>query len=76
MKQDELREQIDKLAFPEKLLLVADIWDSIAASNHDIPLADWQKAELEKRYREYKEGTMKLFNWEGVHESLREKYRK
>jgi hypothetical protein len=29
---------------------------SIAASNADIPLPDWQKQELDRRYQEFKEG--------------------
>jgi putative addiction module component (TIGR02574 family) len=74
MTPDKLREQINQLALPEKLLLVGEIWDSIAASNHDIPMADWHKAELDKRYQDYKEGKLGLLDWEGVHENLRDKY--
>jgi putative addiction module component (TIGR02574 family) len=76
MQVDKLREEISQLALAEKLLLVGDIWDSIAAENSDIPLADWQKGELDRRYQEYQEGKLLLHDWEGVHESLREKYKK
>ncbi len=76
MQVDKLREEISQLALSEKLLLVGDIWDSIAAENNDIPLADWQKKELDRRYQEYREGKLRLQDWEGVHESLREKYKK
>jgi putative addiction module component (TIGR02574 family) len=33
----------------EKLQLVEDLWDDLAASPSDVPLYDWQKKELEKR---------------------------
>lgn len=75
MKPEQLKEEINKLDLSEKLLLVEDIWDSIAISNNDIPVADWQKKELDKRYQEYQEGKLKLHDWEGVHEDLRKKYK-
>ena len=33
----------------EKLQLVEDLWDDLAASPSDVPLHDWQKKELEQR---------------------------
>jgi putative addiction module component (TIGR02574 family) len=33
----------------EKLQLVEDLWDDLAASPSDVPLYDWQKKELEQR---------------------------
>jgi len=50
-----------------------DIWDSIAAKNLEMPM--WQKRELGRRYKEYREGRLELHDWEDVHESLRKKYR-
>ncbi len=76
MNPDKLREHISQLPLAERLLLVEDIWNSIAASNQDIPMADWQKTELDKRYQEYKNDELQLLDGEGVHEKLREKYRK
>lgn len=71
----ELRAEIERMELSEKLLLVEDIWDSIAASNADIPLAEWWKSELDKRYGEYQEGKLALHDWQSVHEGLREKYK-
>jgi len=34
---------------PEKLQLVADLWDDLAASPSEVPVHDWQIAELERR---------------------------
>ena len=75
MRPDEIKKEINELALSEKLLLVEDIWDSIAADNLEIPIPAWQKRELDKRYKEYKEGKLGLHNWEEVHKDLREKYK-
>ena len=75
MKADQLRSEIEKLELSEKLLLVEEIWDSIAASNSELPMPDWQEKELEKRYNEYKEGKLELHDWRSVHEDLRKKYK-
>ncbi|MEJ2635283.1 MAG: addiction module protein [Calditrichia bacterium] len=73
MKPDEIMKEIDKLDLPEKLILVEDIWDSIARSNSELPLPEWQKAELDKRYEEYKSGKMILHDWKHVHNEIRKK---
>jgi len=57
------------------LLLVEDIWDAIAASNSEIPMPEWQKRELKKRYEEYKQGNLELHDWKSVHKGLRDKYK-
>jgi putative addiction module component (TIGR02574 family) len=75
MKADQIRSEIENLELSEKLLLVEEIWDSIAASNSELPMPDWQKKELDKRYNEYKEGKLKLHDWRSVHEDLRKKYK-
>jgi putative addiction module component (TIGR02574 family) len=75
MKSSEIIREINDLGLSEKLILVEDIWDSIARSNAELPMAEWQKAELDKRYSDYKNGRLKLHDWEGVHEELRTKYK-
>lgn len=70
MGPNELIKEIDKLALDEKLLLVESIWDSIARSNSESPLPEWQKVELDRRYQEYKEGKLSLHDWKEVHEDL------
>ncbi|KAA3663064.1 MAG: addiction module protein [Calditrichaeota bacterium] len=71
----EILQAVKKLDLSEKLLLVEDIWDNIATSNATIPLHEWQKHELERRYKEYKSGTMAIHDWQGVHDELRDKYK-
>jgi len=33
----------------ERLKLLEDIWDSLAATPEDIPVPEWHKAELDRR---------------------------
>ena len=75
MRPDQIKDEINELELSEKLILVEDIWDSIAASNAEIPIPEWQKQELDKRYKEYQEGKQELHDWESVHEGLRDKYK-
>lgn len=75
MRADELRNEIKKLNLAEKIILVEDIWDEIAQSNDSVPLADWQKQELDQRMETYKKGELKTFEWQSVHERLRKKYK-
>lgn len=75
MRPHEIIKEIEKLDLSEKLVLVEDIWDSIAKSNSVLPMPEWQKIELEKRYSEYKTGKLKLHDWKELHEGLRKKYK-
>ena len=75
MRPDQIKDEISRLELSEKLLLVEDVWDAIAASNSEIPMPEWQKQELKKRYEEYKEGKLELHDWKSVHEDLRDKYK-
>ena len=75
MRPNQIIKEIDKLDLSEKLILVEDIWDSIARSNSELPLPERQKVELGKRYKEYKNGKLTLHKYKEVHEELREKYK-
>jgi putative addiction module component (TIGR02574 family) len=75
MRPDQIKDEINRLELSEKLLLVEDVWDAIAASNSEIPMPEWQKRQLEKRYEEYKDGKLELHDWRSVHEGLRDKYK-
>ena len=75
MRSDEIKQEINKLNLAEKLLLIEDVWDSIAQSNSELPMPEWQKRELDKRYKEYKAGELNLHGWQSVHEEIRNKYK-
>lgn len=73
MKTKEIIKEINKLDLSEKLTLVEDIWDSIVQGNAVLPMPQWQKAELDKRYAEYKQGKQSLHNVHDVHQELKNK---
>lgn len=43
---------IDRLPLEEKLALVEEVWDSIAADSSAVPLTESQRVELQKRIEE------------------------
>lgn len=75
MQTSDIIKEIDNLGLSEKLILVEDIWDSIARLNTVLPMPEWQKSELDKRYKDFRNGELELQEWETVHENLRNKYK-
>jgi putative addiction module component (TIGR02574 family) len=75
VRPEEITKEINRLELSEQLLLVEDIWDSIAADSSEIPLSESHKSALTRRYRAYKKGKLELHDWKSVHERLRDKYR-
>jgi putative addiction module component (TIGR02574 family) len=45
--------EITKLSTPEKILLVEDLWDSIASDEAAVPVPKSHKQELDRRFRKY-----------------------
>ncbi len=45
--------ELSKLSTPEKILLVEDLWDSIASDESSIPVPDSHKAELDERLKRH-----------------------
>jgi len=45
--------EITKLSTPEKILLVEDIWDSIASDESDVPVPQSHMKELDRRLKRY-----------------------
>lgn len=62
----ELAEQIKKLSVAERILLVEEIWDSIAADDESLELTHEQKAELERRIEADKLNPDEGRTWEEI----------
>ena len=73
MKPHEIIYEVEKLNLAEKLTLVENIWESIALSNSDLPLPEWQKKELRNRYKEFKAGKLAVHEAARVHKDIRAK---
>lgn len=55
----------------EKLKLVEDLWDDIAAAPEDVPLHDWQKEELARRKANLQRNPASATDWESVKRHVR-----
>lgn len=75
MEPDKITAEINRLSLQQKLLLAQDIWDSIAVEANNLPMPEWQKNELEKRYGQYKQNQVRLHDWRQIHKELRERYK-
>jgi putative addiction module component (TIGR02574 family) len=54
---------IDRLTVAEKLQLVEEIWDSIAARPEDVPLTQNQKQDLSRRLDAYEANPKAGSSW-------------
>ena len=45
--------EIDRLSIPEKILLVEDLWDSIASDESSVPVPQRHIKELDRRLKRY-----------------------
>lgn len=64
--------EILKLSVSERIQLVEEIWDSIAAHPESLPVTDVQKSELERRLADYHANPDQGRTWEQVRDSLDE----
>jgi len=73
MEFEKIRDEVDKLNLSQRIMLAQEIWDSIARHNETLPMPEWQKRELDKRYTQFKEGEYSEHNWREIHAALRAK---
>ncbi len=55
----------------DKLRLLEELWDSLAANPEDIPVPDWQLEELQRRRAEYENDLGNAMSWEEAKEAIR-----
>ncbi len=60
----EIRKEAAGLSLPERIQLVEELWDDIAASDKDWPLTDGQKAELDRRVADFERNPREGSSWE------------
>jgi putative addiction module component (TIGR02574 family) len=61
---------IDRLSIPERILLVEEIWDSIAESPEEVALTEVQRAELDRRLAAHEADPQAGSTWEEVQAEL------
>ena len=62
------------LSPPEKLQLVEDLWDDLAASPSDVPVYKWQKEELARRKENLMRKPASALSWDEVKRRVRNRH--
>jgi putative addiction module component (TIGR02574 family) len=71
---DSIYRLISGLTVPEKLQLVEDLWDDIAAHPDAVPLKEWQREELDRRKAALQRDPCSGSDWETVKQRIRARY--
>lgn len=61
---------IDRLSVNDRLALVYEIWDSIAAESESFPLTEEQKQILERRVSDLNANPNNVLTWEEIKQSI------
>ena len=65
---------IFNLSPAEKLELVEDLWDDLAATPEAVPVHEWQKQELARRRAGLLRNPDSALSWEDVKQRVRARY--
>jgi putative addiction module component (TIGR02574 family) len=65
-------EQAMRLSVDEKLGLIAALWDSMAKNPENIPVPDWQMAELKRRIEDQENNPQPGKTWDDVKREIRD----
>jgi len=62
--------ELKKLSVDERIRIVQDLWDSIAAEPEKLPLTDEQREELDRRIAAYEASPEEVYSLEEVKERV------
>ena len=62
------------LSPPEKLQLVEDLWDDLAATPSDIPVHEWQREELARRKANLLSNPASALSWDEIKRRVRSRF--
>ena len=65
MRVDDIPE-IARLTVPEKILLLEDLWDSIASEGSSVPVPQSHRDELDRRLSEYEKDPGRLLTFDDL----------
>ena len=63
-------QELETLSVSERVQVVEDLWDSIAQSNANLPLPQWQKDELARRKKRYLQNPGAGETWDQVKQAI------
>jgi putative addiction module component (TIGR02574 family) len=67
---------IERLGIEERLTLVEELWDSIAADSSAVPLTQTQRDELDRRIADHEINPDDVVPWEEIKTSITERFKK
>ena len=67
-------DSVFNLSPAEKLQLVEDLWDDLAAVPAEVPIHDWQKEELARRKANLMSHPAAGLSWDEVKRRIRSRY--
>ncbi len=62
--------EVSRLTPADKLLLVSELWDDLAAHPAEVPVSREQLAELDRRLEAYHRDPSQVTTWEAIRERL------
>src|SRR5262249_20222117 len=63
-----------ELSRAEKLRLVEDLWDALAASPDDVPVHEWQKEDLARRKANLQKNPASGLGWDEIKRRVRSRH--
>jgi putative addiction module component (TIGR02574 family) len=58
--------ELRRLTASEKLALVGELWDDVAAHPENVPVSPEHLAELDRRMAEYRRDPTRVTSWEAI----------
>ncbi len=65
-----LLDEIRKLSLADRIQLVEDVWDTIAAEGEELPMPESHRAELARRREDHRIDPADVVPWEEVRRQL------
>jgi putative addiction module component (TIGR02574 family) len=67
---------LDRLRLEERLSLVEELWDSIAADSEAVPLTGPQRVELDRRLADHEADPTDVTSWDEVGSSVNDQLKR
>jgi putative addiction module component (TIGR02574 family) len=67
---------LDRLRLEERLSLVEELWDSIAADSEEVPLTGPQGVELDRRLADHEADPTDVTSWDEVRSSVNDQLKR
>ena len=61
---------VSRLTAAQKLLLVSELWDDLAAHPTEVPVSREQIAELDRRMEDYRRDPSQVTSWEAIQQRI------